>query len=483
MRVLFVTSEIAGQFKLGGLADVSYALPVALARLGADIEVALPFYKEMSTRDVHSVGQIAVDFAGEREIVFLFAGKLSHASVRLLLFRHSRLDDYHSPDIVSNFAFYSKAVASYVKYAAQRGQPYDIVHCHDWHTALVPVLVGENNKVMPTTAPLQAKASKTILTIHNLLYQGAVHFAIGSRLGLPREVVRDARMHNRDFDCMKLGIEYSDRLTTVSPTYAREITTPAYGNHLSGVLRSRRRALSGIVNGIDADFWNPEKDRYICRRYTYRSARLAKRENKASLQKALHLPVSVCPLVAFIGRLEPLQKGMDVLLPVMKSLIHAIDFQWVILGQGEDGLVGQVNNFAKKHRSRIVFINRFDEGIAHQIYAAADLMVVPSKFEPCGLVQMIAMRYGTVPLVRKTGGLADTVKEGITGFVFEKYTAADLEDKIREAFDVYQNKTPAWQEMAIAVMRQDFSWDKSAKKYLSLYKKISSTGAKRSQIR
>lgn len=475
MRVLFVTSELAGLYKIGGLGDVSRSLPIALKKLRVDVRVAMPYYKAIVITPVRCVGQIAVDFAGSRELVFIFASKIPGSTVPIYLFRHPKLDEYHSGDIVEKFAFFSCCVARLYEFAPDViGGKLDIVHCHDWHTALVPLILGESNKVRREAETLESIRTKTILTIHNLLYQGTASPSLIKKLNLPKRIFH--MLPTKKGTTIKLlreGLEHTDVISTVSPTYAKEILTGDYGQHVNEVLSRRRGDVVGIVNGIDDDTWDSRSDVSLSVHYGKEDMVDGKQANKEYLQRTLKLPVAKIPLVGFVGRLEVRQKGIDILIAALSHLLPD-GVQVIILGTGPKKIKQTLGAFAKKYPDHFVFVPTFDERLARRIYAGADFLVVPSKFEPCGLTQMIAMRYGTIPIVRRTGGLADTVTDGKTGFVFDEYNETALLTKLKEAISLWNDDPKKWALMAATCMRRDFSWLVSAKKYKALYKKLAS---------
>jgi starch synthase len=473
MRVLFVTSELAGLYKIGGLGDVSRSLPIALKKLGVDVRVAMPYYKAIKLASVHCVGQIAVDFSGKRELVFIFESKIPDTQVPIYLFRHPKLDEYHGDDIIEKFAFFSCCIVRLYEFAPQvlGGKP-DIVHCHDWHTALVPLLLGESNKLRREKETLESIRTKTVLTIHNLLYQGTAPVSLIKTLNLPKHIFHI--LTTKKGPTIKLfreGLEHADVISTVSPTYAKEILTGDYGEHVNEVLRRRRGSVVGIVNGIDDAVWDPKSDVSLPVHYGQGDMLPGKQANKEYLQRTLKLLVAKTPLVGFVGRLEVRQKGIDILIEALGHLLPN-GVQVIILGTGPAKIKQTLAVFAKKYPDHFVFVPTFDERLARRIYAGADFLVVPSKFEPCGLTQMIAMRYGTIPIVRKTGGLADTVTEGKTGFVFEDYNETALLGKLKEAITLWNTHPGMWSRMARRCMRQDFSWLASAKKYKALYSRL-----------
>jgi starch synthase len=473
MRVLFVTSEVAGLYKLGGLGDVSRSLPVALHKLRVDVRVVMPYYRDIKLKQAHCVGQIAVDFDSKRELVFIFESRIPDSQVPIYLFRHPNLDEYHGPDIVEEFAFFSSAVARLIEFAPETfgGKP-DIVHCHDWHTALIPLLLGESNKFQREKETLESIRTKTIITIHNLLYQGTAPVSLIKKLKLPKSMFHTLwTIKGQTIKLFREGLEHADIISTVSPTYAKEMLTGDYGQHVNDVLRRRRGSVVGILNGIDEITWDPGTDESLSFHYGRGDVIRGKQANKEYLQRTLKLPVSKVPVIGFVGRLEVRQKGIDILIEALDRLLPD-GAQVVILGLGPKKVNETLMAFAKKFPEHFIFIPTFDERLARRIYAGADILVVPSKFEPCGLTQMISMRYGTIPLVRKTGGLADSVEDGRTGFVFEDYNSTALLIKLKEAIALWTDNPRKWQQMVLRCLKADFSWVKSAKKYKALYGRL-----------
>jgi starch synthase len=473
MKVLFVTSEAAGLYKRGGLADVSYSLPVALVHHGIHVAIAMPYYQSIKVNTVECIGQLAIDYDRRRELMFIFETRLPGTDVPVYLFRHPLLHEYDGPDIVARFGFFAKAVAQLYLYSDKTlGGPYDIIHCNDWHTALVPLLVGESSKVgYRERETIESRSTKTILTVHNLLYQGETGSSFTLKLGFPKTLFHAFMTPlGRAVRLLTEGFEYADVVTTVSPTYGKEIMKGMHGKRVQEVFHRRGDKVVGILNGIDTHLWNPSDDLALPVQYTSTSVEAAKKAIKAQLQAAVRLPQVNVPLFGFVGRFESRQKGLDLIARAVKALPPE-RYQLVLLGTGQTKLVKQFQKIADQHEN-ISFINTFDERLARRIYAGSDIMLVPSKFEPCGLTQMIAMRYGTLPLVRKTGGLADSVRDGSTGFVFEKYTTVALVEKMREAIDVYTDETHKFSHMMVAAMREDFSWGHQVQEYIDLYKKL-----------
>ena len=475
VKVLFVTSEVATVYKLGGLGDVSYALPAALKRLGVDVRIALPYYSRVKHVSAKCLGPLAVSWDGRRELVFVFAARLGNTRVPLLLFRHPILNEYKGDkeiDSPTRFAFFCQAVATFVTVEAMKGENFDVIHCNDWHTALLPLLLGESPKVFGGKETIASQAVRSVLTIHNPAYHGI------TGKGLVKKIALDSRQFHilRDWggpyiNLLREGLEYADTITTVSPTFAREMLKENYGPHVTGILRRRKDRLIGILNGVDPQLWDPKHDPSLPKNYTIRDALMAKKDIKAHLRQALRLRDATVPLVGFVGRLDRRQKGLDILLEATEKLLKWNAIQLVMLGTGVPPVVKMIAKVVARHPEAFAFVHTFDERLARRIYAGADILAVPSKYEPCGLTQMIAMRYGTIPLVRKTGGLADTVEDGKTGFVFEKYQASALIEAMERAIAAWQ-EPKRWQQLVKTAMRQDFSWKRSAREYLGVYKKL-----------
>jgi len=472
MRVFFATSECVPFYKRGGLGDVSHALPVALSKLGVSVTVTLPYYEQVKVqhREGTCIGPLAVDFAGKRELVFIFRVHIPNSRVAVLLFRHPRLLTYEN----NPFQFYCACLATYLR--LPQTIPFDIIHCNDWHTALLPLLLGENNKThKKQSISLQGQSAKTILTIHNLLYQGVLPFGQVLETGIPASVLHKIPSPKGGaVNSFREGLEHADIISTVSPSYAKEIMKPTFGEDIFQVLRKRQDRVIGILNGIDAWVWDPKTDPNIPTTYTLRSVFSGKKENKTRLQKAVGLPVSDVCLFGFVGRIEPRQKGIDLIMEAARRM-PGEHFQIVLLGTGEKKQVAALELLDTK-KINISYISTFDERLARRIFAGSDVILVPSKFEPCGLTQMIAMRYGAIPLVRKTGGLADSVEDGKTGFVFDDYLVEDLCKTMWKAITLREDEPKKWRLMVKRVMKEDFSWDRSAKEYVKVYKKLASKG-------
>lgn len=482
LSVLMAAAECAPFAKVGGLGDVIGSLPRALARHGIRVSVILPKYGSLSRTELRMerIASFRMRHAGSVERIELYRGRMPGQPVDYYFIGHP----IFSPEViyiqgqnttnrhnararslldVTRFLLFSHAV---VEALAQKHLSSDIIHCHDWHTAQIPNYLDEVS-VMRGSEPVP-----TVLTIHNLGNQGAVPRRMfpyfGSQSDAPPALLEDYYdLDGKKLNCLKLGILSADRITTVSPSYAEEILTHRYGAKLESFLLRRKRHLSGIVNGIDTELFNPATDRFIARQYTKKTVRTGKQSNKAALQRLLKLPQSDIPLIGMVSRLVP-QKGFDLVAKTLPSLLRKNSFQVAVLGTGEPAIERRLKNLQSKHRKNVAVRIGFDLKLAQLIYAGSDMFLMPSRFEPCGLGQLIAMRYGTVPIVRETGGLKDTVANGKTGFVFPAYSKASLTKAVHNALRSYADKKD-WQTIVSQCMLQDFSWDASAQHYSKLY--------------
>jgi starch synthase len=451
MRVLFVTPECAPLAKAGGLGDVSAALPPALRALGIEVDVLLPAYadalrKAGSVQEVGRFTELAFDCVVRKNESLLLLDCAPLYQREGNPYQDPGGQDW--PDNALRFGLLSKV-------AARLADRYDVVHCNDWPGALVPVF---------------SPGKKTLLTVHNLAFQGNFEPAWLGRLGLPQEFfsIHKLEFHGR-MSFLKGGLVSAGAINTVSPTYAREIQTEEYGCGLEGLLRARGEALSGILNGIDVEVWNPASDPHLAQRYD--AASLDKKAaNKEALQRRLNLDVTRdLPLLGFIGRMTP-QKGVD-LIAAAAAELAALPAQLAVLGTGERGLEGALAAVAARHPGRVAVVLGFDEALAHLIEGGADLFLMPSRFEPCGLNQMYSQRYGTPPVARATGGLVDTVADGESGFLFDRAEPAALAAAVRRAIAVWRE--PArWRELQRAGMARDFSWRAAARRYADLYSRL-----------
>ena len=474
-QILFTAFEAAPFIKTGGLGDVAGSLPKAVNSSEYDIRVVLPL-----------LGAIPAEYADKMEFICDYKVELGWRKGYCGLFRLVRdgvtyyfLDNeyyfyrekvYGEFDDGERVAYFSMAVLETISHI--KGFNPQIIHCNDWHTALVPVFYNEFYKGKPGYEDI-----KTIFTIHNLKFQGQYDkFIIGDILGLNGTPAEGQLIHDDAVNFLQGAVIYCDKVTTVSPTYAENICTPEYGEGLEGLFQSRSYKLSGIVNGIDYQEYNPEKDKNIPERYTVDSLE-KKKVNKAKLQEELGLPVDeTIPVFAMVTRMTA-QKGMDFVKYLLPRFAE-MNMQLAILGTGDAEYEDAVTASAAQHPDKISASIKFDEKFSRLFYGGADCFMMPSVFEPCGLAQMMAMRYGTLPLVRKTGGLKDTVKglwdfgEEATGFAFEDADSNGLLAAVEQATYVWENNKPLWGKMQQNAMSQDFSWEKSAEVYKKMYDEL-----------
>jgi starch synthase len=474
MEILFVSSEVAPWSKTGGLGDVAGALPRALAARGHAVSVVSPRYYTIDVRQGFEPLHGAVRVRGEPTTLWLQQqGKVSFYFVEHDRYFGSRRGLYGDAqgdygDNAERFTYLARAALAL---PAARGLRPRILHLNDWQTGLVPFLLHQEHGHDPNLS-----RARTVFTIHNLAFQGVFGKHVVPALGLPWSAFTYEVMEFFDhLSFMKSALTTADALTTVSPTYAREILTPDGGCQLDPVLRHRAGDLAGILNGIDIAEWDPATDRHLEARYS--AGDLAgKAACKAALQRELKLPVRPeVPLVGMVGRLAE-QKGIDLVAAVLPRLCMQ-DVQVAVLGSGERKLESVFVRASREHAQRVAARIGFDEGLAHRIEAGADLFLMPSRFEPCGLNQMYSLRYGTAPVVRAVGGLEDTVedydgKDLGTGFKFREYHPRALWGALLRALDVYRDRA-AWLGIMRRGMAQDFSWDRSAAEYEALYRRLS----------
>ncbi len=478
MKILFATSEIAPWVKTGGLGDVAGALPAALRALGHDVRVLVPAYPALLQA-----------FPGAEEIArpHWLGGLLPTPGLRqatapdgtpLLLLDYRPYyerpgNPYLGPegrDWLDNhlrFGLLSRVAAWLGSEASSLDWVPEVIHCNDWQTALAPAYLAYGAE----------RPARSLVTVHNLAFQGLFDHAALFELGLP-----DAAwsMHGVEFyghlSFLKAGLQHADAINTVSPTYAREIQTDAEGMGMAGLLRHRAADLSGILNGIDTRDWDPAHDRHLVKHYGPRRLE-DKAANKAALQAEMGLEVHADrPLLAVVSRLTE-QKGLDLLLDVAARALD-LPAQIAVLGSGSHALEHGWSDFARRHPGRCAVRIGFDEGFAHRIEAGADIFVMPSRFEPCGLNQMYSLRYGTPPVVRATGGLADTVVDGVNGFVFREPTAEALFAALRRTIAAWRDKA-VWRKLQADGMSRDFGWTNPASQYAALYDKLASRPAGR----
>ncbi len=482
--MLFAASEAAPFAKTGGLGDVVAALPKALAARGHDIRVTMPLYREVDRRR-WKLRQLPVSLAVRVGAPLLtgtvWEGALPGSSVPVYFINQPELFDREGlyqqrgadhPDNLARFSFFSQAALALPPAVGWRPQ---LLHAHDWQAALACAHL----KLGASQDPLAS-----VLTIHNLAYQGAFPKEQWPMTGLPDSAFT---LEGLEFygkvNCLKGGLLSADLLTTVSPTYATEIQSRAGGCALDDILRARTGDLTGILNGIDTDEWNPASDPHLAARYSS-SALQGKAACKRALRQQQRLPDEPCLLIGMVQRLAD-QKGVDLFLDALEPLM-ALPLQVVLLGTGEPSYHARLEQASRRFPDRLAVNLTFDPALAHRIEAGADAFLMPSKFEPCGLNQMYSMRYGTVPIVRRVGGLADTVVDvggaaadrPATGFAFEEHSARALLEAMQRALAAFDDRA-AWRRLMRAGMQQDFSWAKSATEYVSIYRRALSRRATR----
>jgi len=474
LRVLFVASEAYPLIKTGGLGDVAGSLPRALLDLHQDVRLIMPAYA-VAAAQIGALTPIA-QFSEGADMVTLREGILPGSRLKVWLVDapgyydrpgNPYLDSNGQPwpDNAQRFALFCRIASRVALNQASLNWVPEIVHCHDWQSALVPALLEQ-----ATARPA------TIFTIHNLAYQGLFPAPTLQQLGLPASLwSHHALEFHGQLSFIKGGLVFADRINTVSPTYAREIQTVEFGSGLDGLLRHRHAVLSGILNGIDTDEWNPAADPLLVQNYD--SDHLDdKLINKLALQKEFGLPPDpACPVLGLVSRLVP-QKGIDIILDAMPTLLKQ-PLQLILLGSGDKVMETQLQDWARRYPDKVAVRIGYNESLAHHIEAGADIYLMPSRFEPCGLNQMYSQRYGTVPIVRNVGGLADTVVDTnsatlingtATGIVVTDDDSPALLDGIRRSLQLYRDKK-SWRQIQRTGMQQDFSWQHSAREYLKLY--------------
>lgn len=476
VQIAFVIAEAEPFIKTGGLGEVGGSLPAFLHKQGVDVRVIIPKYSKIAEhfkKEFKHLTHFDVPVSWRRQYCgideLIFQGVQYYFIDNEYYF--SRPNIYGEYDDAERFAFFSRAALESLIHIP--GFKPDIIHCHDWHTALIPLMLKEFYDHEPFYYLV-----KTIFTIHNLKYQGIFpEEVLGDIVGLGREYfTEDALEFYGAVNFMKAALLAADRITTVSPTYAEEIKYPYFGEKLDGLLRNKSNFLMGILNGIDNDRYDPLIDPYLI--MPYHDIPLAKIENKKFLQSVMGLPIA--PDKAVLGMVSRLvnQKGLDLLVHVMEEIFE-LDVQMVILGTGDTRYEEMLLYFAAKYPKKLAIRLAFSDKLAHEIYAGADLLLMPSRFEPCGISQMNAMRYGTIPVVRETGGLKDTIMTydemtGVgNGFSFVNYNAHELLFAVQRAVGIYHQEKPVWEHIRQNALSSDFSWDKSANAYIEMYESLS----------
>ncbi|MEQ9406072.1 MAG: glycogen synthase GlgA [Fuerstiella sp.] len=487
MRIVLAASEAVPFSKTGGLADVSTALAKALDDMGHDVTVVIPDYREirrLRRKQLPVITDTGMRFSLSMNGRYVNGGvnwtMLPGTGVKVLLvtqpyyFDRPQLymengDGYK--DNCERFCFFSRAVLSICQQMVLRP---DIIHCNDWQTGLIPALLHSHYSRLPGF-----ENAATVMTLHNMAYQGRFWHLDMHLTGMEWRYFNMRQMEMwGDLNLLKTGIAFADQITTVSPTYASEVCSPEGGEGLDGLLSFRRDDLVGILNGIDDTIWNPETDPHLPAHYSVSSVRPGKPACKAHLQERMGLPQrEAVPLIGMVSRLSD-QKGLDLFAQCAERLLFH-DVQFVFLGTGDPQYENFLQHLADQHPTRVAAMIGFDESLAHQIEAGSDAFLMPSRFEPCGLNQMYSLRYGTLPIVRKVGGLADSVvnatpetlrDETATGFVFEEYSSTALAETIERAVDVYRQPI-VWQQLMRSGMSLDWSWRTSALRYADVYRR------------
>jgi starch synthase len=476
LRVLFVSSEAYPLIKTGGLADVSGSLPTALKQTGVDIRLLIPGYPAVleKVENQRSLGNLQVYSYLSCEVI---VGTMPNSVLEVIIIKNKMLYERDGGPYINtlNQDWYDNPIrfgvlSKVASILASKTELWDwvpeIVHCNDWQSGLTPYYIRQNN----------TSQAKTLLSIHNMAFQGNYSRDWISRLELdPHDFQLQGYEFYAQVSFLKAGIFYADKLSTVSPNYAKEIQTDAFGFSMQGLLQIRKDDITGILNGIDLDEWNPNKDPYLL--YTYNEKQLAgKAKIKAYVQKNTQLEVNnKIPLLGVVSRLT-YQKGLDILLEIMPELID-LNCQIVVLGSGEKSFEEHFSAFAKQYPKQVSVTIGYNEPFSHQIMAGADIFIMPSRFEPCGLNQLYGLRYGTPPVVSDTGGLADSIcnttletviNNSATGFVMENVTKLSLLVTIKQALSVWKDKK-IWKKIQENGMKQDIGWQHSANAYISLY--------------
>jgi starch synthase len=476
MKILFVASECVPFAKTGGLADVIGALPQCIAKKGHDVEVLIPRYRKISLdRLTNVVPHLSIPLGDRQKACSIWKASEPPAGGEKIYFvdcpEYFDRDEFYGekgvdfPDNAERFALFSRAA---IQFARQSPAPPDVFHCHDWQSALIPVILKHEN-----SNDRFFERTRTVFTIHNMGYQGLFDAAVMKSAGLPASSfhIQGLEFYGK-VNYLKGGITFANAITTVSVKYSQEIQTAEFGHGLEGVVRSRAADVHGILNGIDYSDWSPAVDRFIIKNYTPESLD-GKLECKLDLLKEYHLPEQLTrPLIGIISRLDD-QKGFDLVSEGIETILSSGPL-FAVLGSGKPKYESLLQRIAGAYPQQFGLRLAFDNKLAHKIEAGADLFLMPSRYEPCGLNQLYSLKYGTVPVVRATGGLDDTVEhfnpstgQG-TGFKFNDYTARALAATVREALETYKNRE-VWRRLMRSGMTKDFSWNASAGRYIRLY--------------
>ncbi|MGR3318488.1 MAG: glycogen synthase GlgA [Candidatus Anammoxibacter sp.] len=478
MNIIFTSSEVAPFAKTGGLGDMVGALPKTLKKAGQDCVIFLPKYKEINDEkfgikkiDKH----ITVPLFGKTIDAAIYKTYIDDIPVYLIenneYYHRDGIYESNGKEHLDNaerFTFFSRGCLCAIK--ELRIKP-DIIHCHDWTTGLIPVYLRTIYK-----NDAYFKETRTVFTIHNVVYQGIFESGKMEMMELPWDVfTHEGIEYHGKINLLKGGIAFSDFITTVSTAYANEIQTYEFGNGLDGILKHRSNVLRGIINGVDYDIWNPDKDQFIIKQFSGNDLS-GKNDCKNDLLAEFELEFKEdVPLIGMISRLDE-QKGIDLLEEIIHDLMD-MDVQMCLLGTGKEKFHKLFNGIANRYKGKAGVKLVFDDSLAHKIEAGADMFLMPSQYEPCGLNQLYSLKYGTIPVVRNTGGLSDTIKEYDSisgkgnGFKFDKYSGKEFLKAIQRAVETYNDKDD-WLKLIQNAMNEDFSWERSAKEYLGLYEKL-----------
>lgn len=463
-KVLFIVDEAYPLYKLGGLGDVGGSLPIALSEAQVDVQILLPFHPEIKADNFSLESKFTIQYDNETLDVELYRGVLPNSSVPSYLLKENKYISQKtdaSDNHADKFAVFSLACCEWLHNVDKNWNP-EVVHLHDWHTALIPVIAKEK---------FNSESFKYVITVHNLMYQGRTDTPVLEKMGFNSDSIAFKKSYSPEnkLNILLEGLLASDAITIVSPNYLNEILTPEYGENIEDHLIKMKQKMVGILNGLDLETFNASKDPHINYHYDATTVLDGKKKNKKELLAQLNLDQDLSvPLVGFVGRVDPGQKGVQLIINLIEqNYFEEHQAQFVFLGTGDPNLEDHLHKVAE-NRDLVRIFTRYDEPLASKIYAASDFAVIPSKFEPCGLVQLIAMRYGTIPVARKTGGLADTIRPNLDGFLFEAYDTSTFSSSLTEALESFTQKKK-FTQMILAGMMKDFSWYTSALDYIKVY--------------
>lgn len=469
-KVLITGYEAAPFFKRGGLGDVMESLPKALSGIGVDIKLVIPYYEEIRKNfPEEKIGEFSMHYDSRKTVIGIYKSKIPNSSIVVYFLNNKEnltcINTRGRNKKINQFAFFDLAVVNFIKLLSEKKEwiP-SIIHCNDWQTALIPLIIEKKKLNIPT-----------LLTIHNLSYQGRGSLDVLNIINLQDKDAKEIKhgLKATEINILGEGILHATSVSTVSPTYAIEIMKPDKSLIGGYILRRKKEGLSdgeikGILNGIDYDIWSPKKDNIIAKQYDISNWHEGKNKNKKALLEELGLPERVT--FCFIGRMAR-QKGLDMLVKVVKKIVN-LDANLIILGSGQPSVEKSIRKLHRKYPQNIRAEVFYSEELAHKIYAASDFIIIPSRFEPCGLIQMIAMAYGTIPIASKTGGLKDTIKNNSTGFLFETGHVVGLRRKVQKAVAFFKSDKKNYEQIVKRAMSTNFSWEKSARVYKKIYQSL-----------